>query len=171
MTRIMRTAASSGAQAEMRERLGKFSVKLERNRAVLGTQLRAVREIADIISLTMRDLGFRRDLFTPHGTLMKVILVGLWVTLVALGTAYGVAVYMPSSTGQAKAAAAVVLQSQKTRVLNVPIVTDGQVRGFMAVQFVFTTDASLAKTSAGLPRKSTCSTKLFGRSTPTARST
>ena len=31
-------------------------MKLERNRAVLGTQLRAVREIADIISLTMRDL-------------------------------------------------------------------------------------------------------------------
>lgn len=76
---------------------------------------------------------------------MKVFLVGLWVTLVALGTAYGVAVYLPSSTGSTKAAAAVVLQSQKTRVLNVPIVTDGQVRGFMAVQFVFTTDASLAK--------------------------
>ena len=55
MTRIMRSAASSGAQVEMRERLGRFSVKLERNRAVLGTQLRAVREIADIISLTMRD--------------------------------------------------------------------------------------------------------------------
>ena len=77
---------------------------------------------------------------------MKVFLVGLWVTLVALGTAYGVAVYMPSSTGQTTAAAAVVLQSQKTRVLNVPIVTEGQVRGFMAVQFVFTTDANLAKT-------------------------
>ncbi len=55
MTRIMRTAASSGAQVEMQERLGKFSVKLERNRAVLGTQLRAVREIADIIALTIRD--------------------------------------------------------------------------------------------------------------------
>ena len=77
---------------------------------------------------------------------MKVILVGLWVTLVALGTAYGVAVYMPASTGQAKAAASLVLQSQKTRVINVPMLSDGQVRGFMAVQFVFTTDASLAKT-------------------------
>ena len=55
MTRIMRSAAASGAQAEMRERLGRFTVKLERNRAALGTQLRAVREIADIISLTMRD--------------------------------------------------------------------------------------------------------------------
>ena len=55
MTRIMRIAASSGAQVEMRERLGRFSAKLERNRAVLGTQLRAVREIADIIALTIRD--------------------------------------------------------------------------------------------------------------------
>ncbi len=77
---------------------------------------------------------------------MKVILVGLWVTLVALGTAYGVAVYAPSSTGQAKAAASVVLQSQKTRVINVPMLSDGQVRGFLAAQFVFTTDANLAKT-------------------------
>ena len=77
---------------------------------------------------------------------MKVVLVGLWVTLVALGTAYGVAVYMPSSTPQSRASSAVVLQSQKTRVLNVPLVTEGQVRGFMAVQFVFTTDAGLAKT-------------------------
>ena len=55
MSRIMRSAASSGAQVEMRARLGRFSVKLERHRAVLGTQLRAVREIADIIALTMRD--------------------------------------------------------------------------------------------------------------------
>ena len=77
---------------------------------------------------------------------MKVILVGLWVTLVALGTAYAVAVYMPASTGAAPAASVVVLQSQKTRVINVPVVADGQVRGFMAVQFVFTSDASLAKT-------------------------
>ena len=77
---------------------------------------------------------------------MKVLLVGLWVTLVALGTAYGVAVYMPASTGPAKAAPVVVLQSQKTRVINVPVVADGQVRGFMAVQFVFTIDAGLAKT-------------------------
>ena len=77
---------------------------------------------------------------------MKVILVGLWVTLVALGTAYGVAVYMPSSSAQGKAAPAVVLQSQKTRVINVPILADAQVRGFMAVQFVFTTDSTLTKT-------------------------
>ena len=77
---------------------------------------------------------------------MKVFLVGLWVTLVALGTAYGVAVYMPSSTGQAKAAPVVVLQSQKTRIINVPVMADGQVRGFMAAEFVFTVDATLAKT-------------------------
>jgi len=39
----------------------------------------------------------------------------------------------------------VVLQSQKTRVINVPVVADGLVRGFVAVQFVFTMDANALK--------------------------
>ncbi len=76
---------------------------------------------------------------------MKLLLVGLWVTLVALGTAYGVSVYMPAPGAQAKAATAVVLQSQKTRVINVPVVADGTVQGFVAVQFVFTVDSAAAK--------------------------
>ena len=55
MTRVMRLAIASGAQMEILDRLARFSIKLDRNRAVLGTQLRAVREIADIIALTIRD--------------------------------------------------------------------------------------------------------------------
>ena len=77
---------------------------------------------------------------------MKLLLVGLWVTLVALGSAYGVAVYMPAASGPAKASPVVVLQSQKTRVINVPVVADGTVHGFVAVQFAFTMDAAVAKT-------------------------
>ena len=79
---------------------------------------------------------------------MKLVLAGLWVTAVALGTAYGVAIYLPGAgAASAKPAAApVVLQSQKTRVINVPIVVDGTVHGFVAVQFVFTEDSALLKT-------------------------
>ena len=80
---------------------------------------------------------------------MKLVLAGLWVVLVALGAAYGTALYWPSGSSDAKAAAAnpsVVLQTQKTRVLNVPMVIDGALRGFVSVQFVFTEDATVLKT-------------------------
>lgn len=76
---------------------------------------------------------------------MKLLLVGLWVTLVALGAAYGVSRYASEPGAQTASASAVVLQSQKTRVINVPMVADGLVRGFVAVQFVFTMDANALK--------------------------
>ena len=78
---------------------------------------------------------------------MKLLMTGLWVVLVALGSAYGVALYGSAGSDSAKAAAApLMLQTQKTRVINVPVVADGAVRGFVAAQFVFTQDGNLAKT-------------------------
>lgn len=76
---------------------------------------------------------------------MKLLLSGVWVTAVALGSAYGMAAYAPGGGDAAKAAPAIALQSQKTRVINVPVVAGGQVRGFVSVQFVFTLDANLLK--------------------------
>ena len=78
---------------------------------------------------------------------MKLLVAGLWVTGVALGTAYGVALYLPGG-GDAKAAGAVppVLQTQKTRVINVPVLVEGALRGFVAAQFVLTEDANVLKT-------------------------
>ena len=80
---------------------------------------------------------------------MKLLLTGLWVVLVALGAAYGGALYFPSGSGAGSstaAPAAPVIQTQKTRVINVPIVIDGALRGYVAAQFVFTQDISLGKT-------------------------
>ena len=76
---------------------------------------------------------------------MKLLLSGLWVTAVALGSAYGMAKFSPGPGDAAKAAPAEVLQSQKTRVINVPVVIGGQLRGYVSVQFVFTEDTNLLK--------------------------
>ncbi len=76
---------------------------------------------------------------------MKVILVGLWVTAVALGAVYGAALYMPFESTSAKAAVASALQYEKTRVLNVPMISNGVVQGFMSVQFTFTIDGTAMK--------------------------
>lgn len=55
MTRMLGAAAATGGVPEIRERLARFSVALRRNQAALGTQLRAVREIADIVAQAIRD--------------------------------------------------------------------------------------------------------------------
>ncbi len=78
---------------------------------------------------------------------MKLLLIGLWVVLVALGAAYGVALYLPSGSDSATAnPQPMVIQTQKTRVINVPVVIEGQLRGYVAAQFVFMQDANLGKT-------------------------
>lgn len=76
---------------------------------------------------------------------MKLLVVGLWVVLVALGCAYGAAIYLPGG-GAAKATPAPIpLQVQKTRVINVPIIVAGAVQGFISMQFAFTIDGTTLK--------------------------
>ncbi len=78
--------------------------------------------------------------------MMKLVLVGLWVVLVALGSTVGAATYL---SHRATAAAAPPppppLQSDKTRVLNVPMIADGAVKGFVSVQFIYTMEVADAK--------------------------
>lgn len=75
---------------------------------------------------------------------MKLVLIGLWLTLVALGSTYAAALYMSDRTGAAQAPAS-ALQQEKTRVLNVPMIAGGKVQGFMSVQFVYTIDGAALK--------------------------
>lgn len=75
---------------------------------------------------------------------MKLFLIGLWLTLVALGSTFAAATYL--SRPEAKAATPMMsLEHQKTRVLNVPVIADGIMQGFVSVQFVFTVDGTALK--------------------------
>ena len=75
---------------------------------------------------------------------MKAFIVGLWVLAVALGTSYAVAVIdIPGKSGAASAKPA--LEVEKTRVINVPMIAGGAVRGFIVAQFAYTVDAAEAK--------------------------
>lgn len=76
---------------------------------------------------------------------MKLFFIGVWVTLVALATAYAAAVIIPGRAEANKVAAAVSLQYIKTRVLNVPMIAGGVVQGFMAVQLGYTVDEAVLK--------------------------
>jgi hypothetical protein len=55
MSRTLKAAVAEGPRADIRDRLASFSTKLDRNRKVLGAQLLAVREIAEIVAQTLRD--------------------------------------------------------------------------------------------------------------------
>ena len=76
---------------------------------------------------------------------MKLLLVGLWITLVALGSAFAATNFLFLRPETAGSAAPVTLQPQKTRVLNVPMIADGVVQGFVSAQFVFTIDGTTLK--------------------------
>ena len=74
---------------------------------------------------------------------MKTFAVGLWVLIVALGTSYAVASLesAPKGSGEAKP----VLQLEKTRVINVPMIAGGAVRGFIVAQFGYTVEEAKMK--------------------------
>lgn len=70
--------------------------------------------------------------------------MGLWVAIVALGTAYGVAMAIPPP-GAAKPEAPVKLEAQKSRIISVPMIADGVPQGFVTMQFNYTVDSDLLK--------------------------
>ena len=76
---------------------------------------------------------------------MKLFLVGLWLTLVALGATYGASL-MGSGGGKAEAhAEGAGLHHEKTRNINVPIIIDGALQGYVGMQFTYVMDGTVLK--------------------------
>ena len=75
---------------------------------------------------------------------MKAFMVGLWVLIVSLGASYAVAT-LDTSGKPGEAVAKPSLTVEKTRVLNVPMIANGAVRGFIVAQFNYTVDAAKGK--------------------------
>ena len=75
---------------------------------------------------------------------MKTFVIGLWVLVVGLGTSYAVA-SLDGGAKQPGDLAKPVLQLEKTRVINVPMIANGAVRGFIVAQFGYTVEAAKAK--------------------------
>ena len=82
---------------------------------------------------------------------MRAFFVGLWVLVVALGTSYAVATLAVPSRGGEAAGKAPTLQVEKTRVINVPMIAAGAIRGFIVAQFNYTVDGAKVKTLGVTP--------------------
>jgi hypothetical protein len=79
--------------------------------------------------------------------MIKVVLLGLWLCGVTLGAAYGVMTWKAKSGDEAGhgAKAPTALQQVQTKVLNVPIIKDGALQGYVLAQFVFTVETEKLK--------------------------
>lgn len=77
---------------------------------------------------------------------MKAFIIGIWVLIVALGATYASAYFdnLRKAAGT-DAVVASVVQAEKTRVINVPMIAGGAVQGFIVAQFGYTVDAAMMK--------------------------
>jgi len=74
--------------------------------------------------------------------MIRLFMTGAWVCLITLGAAYGISEWIASGGKLIERKEYLEgLEYEKTRVINVPIVSDGAVQGYISAQFVFTVDA------------------------------
>lgn len=79
--------------------------------------------------------------------MMKALLLGLWVCVVTLGAAYGVMTWQTSQKAaeDAEEHGPVALQQLQTKMINVPIINEGAVQGYVLAQFAYTVEAEKIK--------------------------
>lgn len=75
--------------------------------------------------------------------MMRVLIIGAWVCLVALGSSYGTA-YWAAGASQAKPDEPYLagLEYRRLPAVTVPMVIDGSVKGYVIAKLVFTADAA-----------------------------
>lgn len=87
--------------------------------------------------------------------MIKHIILGVWICVVALGAAFGAMSWQVEQIKQEATAKPevekLVTEQIKTRMINVPLVQKGNVIGYVLAQFTFTVDTALMKTSTIKP--------------------
>lgn len=78
--------------------------------------------------------------------MIKLLATGIWVCLVTIGAVFGVLEWQKGQVLAEKTKPEKVLGEVKTKAINVPIIGDGTVQGYMVAQFVFSVDQTVLKT-------------------------
>jgi hypothetical protein len=76
---------------------------------------------------------------------MKAFIIGIWVLIVALGATYASAYFDSTRKPVSEQTVASAVQAEKTRVINVPMIANGAVQGFIVAQFGYTVDSAMMK--------------------------
>lgn len=83
----------------------------------------------------------------------KYLLLGVWICVLCLGAAYvtmTMTLAPDADPGKAQSQP-VSIEQVKTKRLNIPIIGDGQVKGYVLAQFVFHINADMAKDLSARP--------------------
>jgi hypothetical protein len=78
--------------------------------------------------------------------MIRLFMTGAWVCVITLAAAYGISQWVASG-GKLMVRKDYLegLEYEKTRMINVPMIADGAVQGYIAAQFVFTVDAKTVR--------------------------
>lgn len=79
--------------------------------------------------------------------MIRTIVIGLWICVVALGSLFFAVRQNDGSSGEVKAEAGGFggLDYVKTDVMSVPIISNGSVAGYVVTQLVYTIDSNIRK--------------------------
>ena len=83
--------------------------------------------------------------------LIKTLLLALWMSVLSLSASFGVAYWKAHRASEPAEKTAQALEQRKTRIINVPILSDGRVQGYVVAQFAYTGEAVALKTSTVSP--------------------
>ena len=78
--------------------------------------------------------------------MIRLLAIGLWACLVATGTSYATG-YWIAHKGKVVGTDETFqgLEYKKTRTINVPVIADGAVQGYVVAQFIYTIDSKVLK--------------------------
>ncbi len=78
--------------------------------------------------------------------MVKIVLVGLWAALSALGSFYGVMVWKAGEeAGVQPKELFAALEQVKTDIISVPMISKGEVQGYVLARFVYLADGERLK--------------------------
>jgi hypothetical protein len=75
--------------------------------------------------------------------MIKVLFIGLWVCLITLGSSYGAAYWAVGQSGSEEEVYLEGLEYRKLPVITVPMISEGDVQGYVVAKLVYTADAGL----------------------------
>ena len=83
--------------------------------------------------------------------MIKMILVAIWCSAMVAAGGFGAEYVMKMKAAKENAKPEIALETRKTRELNVPIIRDGAVKGYVVVQLNYVVDLEAAKKLPAAP--------------------
>lgn len=77
--------------------------------------------------------------------MIRLILIGVWASLITVAANYGATYLRQANADKEAAAPAPVVETRKTKEINVPKIRDGVVKGYVVMQFSYVVDPSAMK--------------------------